>query len=475
MKSIRESLASIPSAVSNFISENTSSSSSLSSVASSSSRVDESSSGDKLLTIPASLIKEQWKLIINSDSTISNLEQAIATCKALVLDTEEASEERNWLVRHLIELRYELEQLKNAADDPNEYGPSTKTVIGHHFSVRKKGRRLQNVNVRTYCDHCTRMIWSMVQTSYICNDCKYIAHAKCVNDIIRVCAHVVVSEKKYPISVVCPEIGLAAQKYKCAECQTMLISDGSEAMQSWVLGSSKKFENKCAEPRICDYNGLYYCPICHWNDVSMIPARIIHNWDFIPRKVCRASLQEINLFFDKPIVKLEEANPKLFVFLQKLSSMKKLRKNLYLMKKYLLECRVAKEEKLMDNHLGTKQYLIQSSEYYSLRDLEQVESSELYEFLSKTFRTFYTHIRSCTLCSAKAYICEICGDGEIIFPFDDGCVGCDRCKSIYHRVCMTRKNSICPKCERFKERNLMQSRDVDETEDIDGINGESGD
>ena len=39
------------------------------------------------------------------------------------------------------------------------------------------------------------------------------------------------------------------------------------------------------EPRQCDYSGHYYCDLCHWNDQVSIPARIVHNWDFEPRKV----------------------------------------------------------------------------------------------------------------------------------------------------------------------------------------------
>ena len=32
--------------------------------------------------------------------------------------------------------------------------------------------------------------------------------------------------------------------------------------------------------RICDYTGLYYCSLCHWNDLAVTPARIVHNWRF---------------------------------------------------------------------------------------------------------------------------------------------------------------------------------------------------
>ena len=44
-------------------------------------------------------------------------------------------------------------------------------------------------------------------------------------------------------------------------------------------------EGDAVEPRQCDYDGHYYCSLCHWNDTEVIPARVIHNWDFETRKV----------------------------------------------------------------------------------------------------------------------------------------------------------------------------------------------
>ena len=35
-----------------------------------------------------------------------------------------------------------------------------------------------------------------------------------------------------------------------------------------------------SEARLCDYTGQYFCEECHWNDLVVIPARVVHNWDF---------------------------------------------------------------------------------------------------------------------------------------------------------------------------------------------------
>ncbi|KAI8041662.1 hypothetical protein M5D96_005927 [Drosophila gunungcola] len=442
MSSWRESLTSIPGTVAQLINESASSllhtSSSLGSTVGPLGSTGSGSEGDseeggpqgeyRALPIPASLVREQWRLIFTSDASIQDLQAAIAHCRDLVLLSDELSDERRWLVRHLVDLRYSLQELEEAQEQQS-LAPdmvvmnAIRAVVGHHFVPHHphhgKRSRLQAAARRNYCDHCTSIIWSVVQASYVCSDCGFLVHQKCIDGVKRVCAHVQVSERQHPIAEICPEVGLAAQGYKCAECETLL-----NLKNTWV------------EPRLCDYSGLYYCPHCNWNDSNFIPARIIHNWDFSPRRVSRTALQEIRLFLNKPLIRLEEDNPKLFVFVEKLCAVKKLRQNLVHMRHYLAACRIASELKLVDQQLGCRRHLAQSNEFYSLR-------------ISR---------RCCPMCLAQAYICEICSNNEVIFPFDDGCIKCEQCNSIYHRVCLTRKNMICPKCIRIQERRLQLDR-----------------
>lgn len=124
---------------------------------------------------------------------------------------------------------------------------------------------------------------------------------------------------------------------------------------------------------------------------------------------------------------------------------------------------------------GSRRYLIQANEFYSINDLQQTESGALTEFLYKIFNTFDKHIRNCSMCKAKAYICEICSNYEVIFPYDDGCIICDKCNSIYHRVCMTRKNMICPKCVRLEERRLQRASNVENQRHYDRFDEDNSD
>lgn len=92
-------------------------------------------------------------------------------------------------------------------------------ILGHHFTYNHVKAAATK---RQHCDHCTGIIWSVVQASYICVDCNFCVHHKCVENVVRVCAHVITSERKEPFNVICPETGLSFQAYKCAECQTSL-------------------------------------------------------------------------------------------------------------------------------------------------------------------------------------------------------------------------------------------------------------
>lgn len=94
-------------------------------------------------------------------------------------------------------------------------------ILGHHFVDHHNQKPTQSTT-RPHCDHCTGIIWSVVQASYVCTDCNFRVHYKCLESIVRVCAHVITSERKEPLDEICPESGLSFQAYKCAECNTSL-------------------------------------------------------------------------------------------------------------------------------------------------------------------------------------------------------------------------------------------------------------
>lgn len=113
--------------------------------------------------IPYALIKEQWQLVLDQEVTVPEMETAIVKCKDMVLQCTNTSEERKWLVRHLIELRHRLRELQDVDSDPDAMAPETKVILGHHFVTHKNSPKY-----KVHCDHCSGIIWNVVQASYIC-------------------------------------------------------------------------------------------------------------------------------------------------------------------------------------------------------------------------------------------------------------------------------------------------------------------
>lgn len=81
----------------------------------------------------------------------------------MVLDTEECTEERKWLVRRLIELRLRAQELREKSDLNLM---ETQVISGHHLVPQKYQIPTSGP---TYCDHCSGAIWVMLQSWYICN------------------------------------------------------------------------------------------------------------------------------------------------------------------------------------------------------------------------------------------------------------------------------------------------------------------
>ncbi len=102
--------------------------------------------------------------------------------------------------------------------------------------------------------------------------CGFSYHRKCLGYVDRICSssssrnHL--DDSHTYIFEVCPERGLTHQHFRCARCNVALNSTATAT-------------------RLCDYCGQYFCPSCHHHEEAVIPARVIHNWDFNPRKVRR--------------------------------------------------------------------------------------------------------------------------------------------------------------------------------------------
>ncbi|XP_062923121.1 differentially expressed in FDCP 8 homolog isoform X1 [Mobula hypostoma] len=360
---------------------------------------------------------------------IENLKRAIDEVKQIILDLPEHSEKQKDAVVKLIHLRLKLQELK----DPDEDEPNIQILLEHRFFKEK------SKSVKQFCDKCGTIIWGLLQTWYTCTGCYYRCHSKCLNQITKSCVRSKVSHQSEFELNICPEVGLDRQDYRCADCRHPISLRGVPA-----------------EARKCDYTGQYYCSSCHWNDVAVIPARVIHNWDFEAHKVCRHSMRYLTLMISRPVLKLRAINPLLFNYVEELVEIRKLRQDILLMKPYFITCKEAMEARLL-LQLQDRQHFVENDEMYSLQDLIDIATGRLSCTLTEIHTIFAKHIKlDCERCQAKGFVCELCKEGDVLFPFDSHTSVCQDCSAVFHRDCYYDNSTTCPRCPRLSMRRQSQ-------------------
>ncbi|XP_015336802.1 pleckstrin homology domain-containing family M member 3 isoform X1 [Marmota marmota marmota] len=243
------------------------------------------------------------------------------------------------------------------------------------------------------------------------------------------------------------ERGLTAQSFKCAGCQRPIgLSNG--------------------KAKVCNYSGWYYCSSCHVDDSFLIPARIVHNWDTSKYKVSKQAKEFLEYVYEEPLIDIQQENPMLYLHAEPLATVVRLRQRLKSLRAYLFSCRAAVAEDLR-RRIFPREYLLQQIHLYSLADLQQVIEGKLAPFLGKVIKFATSHVYSCSLCSQKGFICEICNNGEILYPFEDISTSrCESCGAVFHSECKE-KSVPCPRCVRRelqkKQKSFWQRLNVDES------------
>lgn len=75
-------------------------------------------------------------------------------------------------------------------------------------------------------------------------------------------------------------------------------------------------ESKSNVARLCHYYGSYFCRDCHHKDTAVIPARVVHNWDFTPYPVSSEAHEVLQIISTRPLIHISSINPKLYTYIQ---------------------------------------------------------------------------------------------------------------------------------------------------------------
>ncbi|KAM6934263.1 pleckstrin homology domain-containing family M member 3 [Xenentodon cancila] len=224
------------------------------------------------------------------------------------------------------------------------------------------------------------------------------------------------------------EKGLTAQSFRCAGCQR-------------PIGLSR------GKAKVCYYSGWYYCQSCHQDNSFLIPARLLHNWDTSKHKVSKQAKEFLEFVYEEPLLDIQQLNPCLYEHCEPLSTVLRLRQQLQSLRAYLFSCRATIAEDLR-RRIFPREYLLQHIHLYSLADLQQVIDGKLAPFLSKVIKFASSHVFSCSLCREKGFICELCQNGQVIYPFQENATRrCDVCGAVFHAECR-QKAQPCPRCVR---------------------------
>ncbi|XP_042773343.1 pleckstrin homology domain-containing family M member 1 isoform X2 [Panthera leo] len=192
---------------------------------------------------------------------------------------------------------------------------------------------------------------------------------------------------------------------------------GLDSQGCFCAGCSRQIGFSFVRPKLCAFSGLYYCDICHQDDASVIPARIIHNWDLTKRPICRQALKFLTQIRAQPLINLQLVNASLYEHVEQMRLVRRRREQLKLLGDYLGLCRSGALKEL-SKRLGHRNYLLESPHKYSVADLQQIADGAYEGFLDALIGFASQHVYHCDLCTQRGFICQICHHHDIIFPFE---------------------------------------------------------
>ncbi|KFR09423.1 Pleckstrin homology domain-containing family M member 1, partial [Opisthocomus hoazin] len=189
-------------------------------------------------------------------------------------------------------------------------------------------------------------------------------------------------------------------------------------LQSFICaGCSRQIGFSFAKPKLCAFSGLYYCDSCHRDEETVIPSRLIHNWDLTKRGVCRQALKFLTQIRNQPLIDLKLVNESLYDHVERMRRIHRSREQLKLLGDYLIMCRSGALKEL-SKRLDHRHYLLECPHKYSVADLRQIADGVFETFLQSLLQFASHHVYSCDLCTQRGFICQICNSSDIIFPFE---------------------------------------------------------
>ncbi|WOL18363.1 hypothetical protein Cni_G27158 [Canna indica] len=234
---------------------------------------------------------------------------------------------------------------------------------------------------------------------------------------------------------------LELQHYTCAGCHRHLDA-GKTFLRELVQTLAWK------KPRFCEYTGQLFCASCHTNDTAVLPAKVLHLWDFSLYPVSQFAKAYLESIYDQPMLCVSAMNPFLFNKVPALLHIMGIRKKIAAMFPYI-RCpfRIS-----IQRGLGSRRHFLECNDFFALRDLVDLSKgafAALPIMLETVSNKILEHItQQCLVCYDAGVPCaarQVCDDPlSLIFPFQEAeAARCSSCESIFHKPCFVKIIS-CP-------------------------------
>ncbi|GFR78755.1 RUN domain Beclin-1 interacting and cysteine-rich containing protein-like [Elysia marginata] len=176
--------------------------------------------------------------------------------------------------------------------------------------------------------------------------------------------------------------------------------------------------------RYCEYLGKYFCQCCHTGETSaIIPGRVLERWDFARYPVSAFSHSLLDRMWLEPLFHVSTINPSLYKRVKALESIREGRRQLVHLHSLLVVCR--RDARIIKELHKLPAHWVSNEDAYSMDDFTQVKSGVMLNIIKSFILLAVAHIDTCPLCQGLGFICEMCNNPRVIFPFQlDTVVSC---------------------------------------------------
>ncbi|XP_039960797.1 run domain Beclin-1-interacting and cysteine-rich domain-containing protein [Bactrocera tryoni] len=202
--------------------------------------------------------------------------------------------------------------------------------------------------------------------------------------------------------------------------------------------------------RYCTYLGKYHCTGCHRNQISPIPAKILHSWDFKCYPVSVFAYRLLDQMYTYPLFYVPDLNPALYINNKALLNARKKRVHLKFVKDFVKTCRFAVREQVYFESIP--EHIANDADVWSLSDFIDVRNKSMQHSIDQLIDKCEHHIFNCVLCTARGFHCEYCQKDQVIYPWLKNVFRCDRCGSCFHLNCWKLTSNTCCRCQRISKR-----------------------